>query len=159
MEIPKMTITLPHFDTRTRESLEIKETIPYSMAEYLFPGAHFAIGKVYPEDMQSSDLREHNGMSLQFSSGKRMYFCDKQVRDLLYPNLSDGAVYGSLVFTPCKSRQEIKNARVLIVDHETGISSPDGQSDVIAREQAKLLVDDCWGQISQKRAHLTVGGG
>ncbi len=96
-------------------------------------------------------------MSLQFSSGKRMYFSNKQVREQLYPNLSDGAVYGPLPFTPCKDFLEIKDARLLIVDHETGISSPDGQSDVIDRQKAKHLVDDCWGQISQKLATEIVG--
>jgi hypothetical protein len=34
--------------------------------------------------------------------------------------MSDGAAYGSLVFTPCKEFKELKNLRVLVVDDATG---------------------------------------
>ncbi len=156
--IQSVMITLTHFDTRTNEVLETQEQIENSIAEYFFPNTRFAIGKVYPEDVREEDLGERdNGMSLQFANGKRMYFSDKEVRKEIYPVESDGAVYGSLPFTSCKDFLEIKNALVLVIDHETGMSSADGKNNVVAPESGKHLVSDSWGQISQKLATQMTG--
>jgi hypothetical protein len=33
-------------------------------------------------------------MTAQFSNGKKVYFGTNEVRDKVYPNMSDGAAYG-----------------------------------------------------------------
>lgn len=75
-----------------------------------------------------------------------MYFATEEVRDLVYPNKSDGAAYGSLVFTPCRSFKE-ESVRVLIVDDATGENGG-----IMPPDQAKKLVGDCYGKISRDLA-------
>ncbi len=132
-----MTITVKHFDTLTRRALDIQENIQNSLAEYLFPDTEFAIGSIYQEITTSEHLDKYQDKTLQFASGERMYFSDAEVRELVYPTRSDGAAYGSLVFTPCQSLEEI-DARVLIVDHETGANGG-----ILPVDMAKELVGDC----------------
>ncbi len=116
-----MAININHFDTLTRQDLEIEENIKNSLAEYLFPDAEFAIGSIYQEITTPENLDRYQEKTLQFASGERMYFSNDDVRELLYPKASDGAAYGSLVFTPCQSFKEV-DARVLIIDDETGLN-------------------------------------
>jgi hypothetical protein len=141
-----MTIQLEHFDTKLRRNLEISEKIENSLAEYLFPETEFAIGAIYKDSAKPEDLGEYEGKTLQFSSGERMYFASNEVRDLVYPNKSDGAAYGSLVFTPCRSFSE-QSVRILIVDDATGENGG-----MMPPEQAKKLVGDCYGKISRDLA-------
>ena len=137
-----MTIKIDHFDTLTRQDLDIEENIQNSLAEYLFPDTEFAIGSIYQEITTPEHLDKYQDKTLQFASGERMYFADNEVRALAYPRDSDGASYGSLVFTPCQSFDEI-DARVLIVDHETGANGGIMPSDI-----AKGLVGDCYGKVN-----------
>ena len=165
-----MSIILRHFDTKTKQDTEIAEELKNTLAEYLYPATQFAIGTAYPEATVAADLQpqivqlddEGTGveMHLQFSSGSRMFFADHpDVRDQLYPVKSDGAPYGSLVFTACRSFEELKKVRVLVVDDTTGenvkVAGADGKErDLIDREIAKRLVGDCKGmctpQVAQK---------
>lgn len=138
-----MVIHLSHFDTKLRQDLELKEPVKNCLAEYLFPDAQFALGEINPETVKPRDLREYKGMTLQFASGKRMYFSNLPVRNLVYPNSSDGAAYGSLLFTPCQKFTEIRQARVLIIDDGTGKNGG-----ILPTEQAKKLVGDCHGKLS-----------
>lgn len=141
-----MTIELEHFDTKLRRNLDISEKVENSLAEYLFPETEFAIGAIYKDSTNPNDLREYNGKTLQFSSGERMYFATEEVRDLVYPNKSDGAAYGSLVFTPCRSFSE-QSVRILVVDDATGENGG-----IMPPDQAKKLVGDCYGKISRDLA-------
>ncbi|MBD2364252.1 hypothetical protein H6G36_24235 [Anabaena minutissima FACHB-250] len=139
-----MTLTLNHFDTKTKQDTGVKEKLENTLAEYLFPGVQFSIGTAYPEATVPEDLGEHKGMTLQFSAGKRMFFADNPtVRQQLYPNPSDGAAY-PLPFTPCRIFQELRNVRILMVDDTTGENGG-----VIANNDAKKLVGDCKGLIDQ----------
>ncbi|WP_013320609.1 hypothetical protein [Gloeothece verrucosa] len=142
-----MTLYLAHFDTKLRQDLELREPIKNCLAEYLFPDAKFTLGEINPDTVKAEDLRAYKGMSLQFASGKRMYFSERPVRDLLYPNASDGAAYGSLPFTPCQKFSEVRQARVLIIDDSTGAS--DG---ILPLQEAKKLVGDCYGKMSLELA-------
>ncbi|MBW4635053.1 MAG: hypothetical protein KME30_25080 [Iphinoe sp. HA4291-MV1] len=73
-----------------------------------------------------------------------MYFAsDDKVRERIYPNASDGAAYGSLLFTPCRDFKELKNLRILVIDDATGENGGFLPPDV-----AKNLVGDCYGKIS-----------
>jgi hypothetical protein len=81
-----------------------------------------------------------------------MYFSDRPVRDLLYPNPSDGAAYGSLAFTPCQKFSQIHQARVLIIDDSTGENNG-----ILPPEQAKKLVGDCHGKLSLELAEQFTG--
>lgn len=146
-----MAIHLEHFDTKLGQKLEISEKVENSLAEYLFPETEFAIGAVYKDSAKPEDLKEYEGRTLQFSSGERMYFASDEVRDLVYPNKSDGAAYGSLVFTPCKSFSE-QSVRVLIVDDVTGENGG-----MMPPEDAKKLVGDCYGRISRDLAQELTG--
>ncbi len=146
-----MAIHLEHFDTKLSQKLEISEKVENSLAEYLFPETEFAIGAVYKDSAKPEDLKEYEGRTLQFSSGERMYFASDEVRDLVYPNKSDGAAYGSLVFTPCKSFSE-QSVRVLIVDDATGENGG-----MMPPEDAKKLVGDCYGRISRDLAQELTG--
>ena len=146
-----MAIHLEHFDTKLGQKLEISEKVENSLAEYLFPETEFAIGAVYKDNAKPEDLKEYEGKTLQFSSGERMYFASDEVRDLVYPNKSDGAAYGSLVFTPCKSFSE-QSVRVLIVDDATGENGG-----MMPPQEANKLVGDCYGRISRDLA-LTLTG-
>ena len=146
-----MTITVKHFDTLTRKNLDIEENIQNSLAEYLFPDTEFAIGSITEDITIPKHLNKYQDKTLQFASGERMYFGNEEVRQLVYPNVSDGAAYGSLVFTPCQSFEEI-NARVLIVDHETGANGG-----IIPTDVAKELVGDCRGKINTEVAERLTG--
>lgn len=84
-----MALKLNHFDTKTKQDTLIQEKLENTLAEYLFPDVEFSIGTAYPEATVPEDLEEHNGMSLQFSAGKRMFFAnDPNIRQQLYPNPS-----------------------------------------------------------------------
>ena len=85
-----MAININHFDTLTRQDLEIEENIKNSLAEYLFPDAEFAIGSIYQEITTPENLDRYQEKTLQFASGERMYFSNDDVRELLYPKASDG---------------------------------------------------------------------
>ena len=146
-----MTINIKHYDTFTKQNLDIEENIKNSLAEYLFPNTEFAIGSTYKDITIPEHLDEYQGKTLQFSSGERMYFANHEVREGLYPKSSDGAAYGSLIFTPCQSFEEI-NARVLIVNDETGANGG-----VMPLETAKELVSDCYGKISLEMAAQVTG--
>ena len=146
-----MVVEIKHFDSLTKQDLDIQENIQNSLAEYLFPDTEFAIGSIYEEISIPEDLEKYQDKTLQFASGERMYFGNEEVRSLVYPNLSDGASYGSLVFTPCQSFQEL-NARVLIVDHETGVNGG-----IMPPDIAKELVSDCYGKVSLEMAEQLTG--
>ncbi len=146
-----MAVAIKHFDTLTRQDLDIQENIQNSLAEYLFPDTKFAIGSIYEDITIPEHLDTYQDKTLQFASGERMYFGNEEVRELVYPIESDGAAYGSLVFTPCQSFEEI-NARVLIVDHETGANG-----EIIPTDLARELVGDCYGQISTEVAEKLTG--
>ena len=115
-----MVLKLNHFDTKTRQHTGIEEKLENTLAEYLFPGIEFSIGTAYPEATIPEDLQEYNGMTLQFSAGKRMFFAnDSTIREQLYPNPSDAAAY-PLPFTPCRTFHELKNVRILVIDDVNG---------------------------------------
>ncbi len=147
-----MTLYLAHFDSKLRQDLQVREPIQNCLAEYLFPDAQFALGEINPDTVKRKDLRSYQGMSLQFASGKRMYFSDRPVRDLLYPNPSDGAAYGSLPFTPCQKFSQLERVRVLVIDDSTGENNG-----ILPREQAKKLVGDCHGKLSLELAEQLTG--
>ena len=73
-------------------------------------------------------------MSPQFSNGLKVYFASDEVREKVYPQMSDGAAYGSLIFTPCQDFKELQNLRILVVDDE-----PDGPGGVPGRAQIELV--------------------
>src|SRR4028118_544753 len=133
-----MSISIPHFDTKLQGFTGAKEEVKNSIAEYLFSETNWAITQIYEGCTTPEDLREYEEMTAQFSNGKKVYFGTSEVRDKVYPNMSDGAAYGSLLFTPCKDFKELKNLRILVVDDETGENGG-----VIPNEQAKSLVGDC----------------
>jgi hypothetical protein len=142
-----MVLKLNHFDTKTKQDTGIEEKLENTLAEYLFPGVKFSMGTAYPKVTIPEDLEEHNGMTLQFSAGRRMFFTnDSTVREKLYPNPSDGAAY-PLPFTPCRSFHKLENVRILVVDDVTGDSGG-----VIANSDAKKLVGDCKGLIDRNVA-------
>lgn len=144
-----MALILNHFDTKTKQNTGIQEKLENTLAEYLFDGTEFSIGTAYPEATVASDLTEHNGMTLQFCAGKRMFFAnDNNLRSLLYPNPSDGAAY-PLPFTSCQTFHEFRNARILVIDDITGDSGG-----IIAPSNAKKLVGDCKGLIDSNFAKI-----
>ncbi|MBD2605945.1 hypothetical protein H6G81_15805 [Scytonema hofmannii FACHB-248] len=148
-----MTLTLKHFDTKLKLDTGVEEKIENSLAEYLYPDVEFAIGTVYPGSTTAQDLEEHEGKTLQFAAGERMYFAsDDKVRDSIYPNASDGAAYGSLLFTPCRDFKELKNLRLIVIDDATGENGGFLPLDV-----AKNLVGDCYGKISLDLAEELTG--
>lgn len=138
-----MSITLTHFNTKLQASTGAKEDVKNSLAEYLFPETDFAVTEIYEDCTTPEDLKEYEGMTAQFSNGKKVYFGTNEVRDKVYPNMSDGAAYGSLMFTPCQDFKELKNLRILIVDDSTGENGG-----IIPPEQAKKMVGDCYGRMS-----------
>jgi hypothetical protein len=142
-----MVLKLNHFDTKTKQDIGIQEKLENTLAEYLFPDVQFSISTAYPEATIPEDLQEHNGMTLQFSAGTRMFFAsDPTIREQLYPNPSDGAAY-PLPFTPCRTFCELRNVRILVVDDTTGENGG-----VIANGDAKKLVGDCKGLIDRNFA-------
>ena len=148
-----MTLTLKHFDTKLKLDTGVEEKIENSLAEYLYPDVEFAIGTVYPGSTTAQDLKEHEGKTLQFAAGERMFFAsDDKVRDRIYPNASDGAAYGSLLFTPCRDFKELKNLRLIVIDDATGENGGFLPVDV-----AKNLVGDCYGKISLDLAEELTG--
>ena len=139
-----MVLKLKHFDTKTKQNTGIEEKLENTLAEYLFRDVKFSIGTAYSEATTPQDLQEHNGMTLQFCAGKRMYFAsDPTIRSRLYPNPSDGAAY-PLPFTPCRSFHELENVRILVVDDVTGENGG-----AIAKSDAKKMVGDCKGLIDK----------
>ncbi len=146
-----MSIKVRHFDTLTRQDLDIEENIKNSLAEYLFPDTEFAIGSIYQDITTPQHLDTYQGKTLQFASEERMYFGSDETREFIYPRSSDGASYGSLVFTPCQEFKEI-DARVLVVNDETG-----GNGGIMPPEIAKNLVGDCYGKISSEIAEELTG--
>ena len=147
-----MTINIPHFDTKLQALTDIKEQVKNSLAEYLFPDAEFAVGNIYENSTTPNELEKYEDMTPQFSNGKKVYFGSKEVREKVYPNMSDGAAYGSLVFTPCKDFKELLNLRVLVVDDATGENGG-----IIPNEQAKRLVGDCYGRMNPDIARELTG--
>ncbi len=143
-----MAIDLRHFDTKTRQDLHLDSRIHHCMAEYLFPKAEFSIGHLEPERAQEADLAPYQGQSLQFSSGQRLYYSTEPVGEQLFPKGSDRAAYGSLPFTPVKELVSLKQARVLVIDDETGNSG----GVIFDQERAKELVADCYGKMSYQLA-------
>jgi hypothetical protein len=137
-----MALKLNHFDTKTKQDTLVEQKLTNSLAEYLFPNTKFSIGIAYADATIREDLDEYNGMTLQFSSGYRMFFADNpNIRDLLYPNPSDAAAY-PLPFTPCLAFHELENVRILVIDDVTGQNGG-----VIALDDAIKLVGDCKGLI------------
>ena len=151
-----MTLTIPHFDPQLRVSLEIEQKINGSLAEYLFPDTRFQVGIIDPDSTIPEDLYPYEGKSAQFANGKRIYFADKPLREQVYPEASDGAAYGSILFTPCKTFQEL-TVRTLIVDDSTGNTSKDGSQNLLPPAIAKNLVGDCHGKISPELAEQLTG--
>lgn len=144
-------LTLTHFHTKTRQALDSYDTINNCLAEYLFPETEFSLGIVYPKGTQPEDLQGYEGKSLQFATGKRMYFADANVGEQLYPVASDRTAYGSLPFTPCLSLQEV-TASVLVVDDITG-----SNGGLFSVSQAKEWVGDCFGRISSSLCEVLTG--
>ncbi len=137
-----MALKLNHFDTKTKQDTLVEQKLINSLAEYLFPNTKFSIGIAYPDATIREDLDEYNGMTLQFSSGNRMFFADNpNIRNLLYPHPSDAAAY-PLPFTPCLAFHELQNVRFLVIDDVTGQNGG-----VIALDDARKLVGDCKGLI------------
>lgn len=147
-----MTINISYFDTKLQVSTDIKEQVKNTLAEYLFPDTEFAVGNIYENSTTPEELEKYEDMTPQFSNGKKVYFSSTEVREKIYPNLSDGAAYGSLVFTPCQDFKELKNIRVLVVDDETG-----DNGGILPKEQAKSLVGDCYGRMIPDIAHELTG--
>lgn len=147
-----MAIKLSHFDTKLHADTGIKEEVRNTLAEYLFPDVEFAVGEIYPDATTKADLLQYEGKTAQFANGRRVYFASDEVREKVYSNMSDGAAYGSLVFTPCKDFQEKQNLRFLIVDDETGDSGG-----ILDKEEAKKLVGDCYGRLSPELSQDLTG--
>ncbi len=147
-----MTIDIYYFDTKLQAPINIKDQVRNALAEYLFPDTKFAVGNIYENSTTPEELEKYEDMIPQFSNGKKVYFGNTEVREKVYPNISDGAAYGSLVFTPCQDFKELKNIRVLVVDDETG-----DNGEILSKEQAKSLVGDCYGRMSPDVAHELTG--
>jgi hypothetical protein len=138
-----MAINIPHFDTKLQAFTEINEQVLNSIAEYLFPDTEFALAQIYENSTTAQELQKYQNLTAQFSNGDKVYFASSSVRDKVYPNKSDGAAYGSLIFTPCKDFKELRNLRILVVDDATGENGG-----LIPFDQAKKLVGDCYGRMS-----------
>ena len=148
-----MTITLKHFDSKLKQDTGTEEKLNNTLAEYLYPDVEFAIGTVYPGITTATDLGEHEGKTLQFASGERMFFAsDTNVRERVYPNASDGAAYGSLLFTSCRDFSSLQNLRILVVDDVTGENGG-----FLPKDVAINLVGDCKGLISLDLAEELTG--
>lgn len=147
-----MTIILNHFDTKLQINTGVKEEINNSLAEYLFADTKFAIGHIYEQSKTPEDLQRLEGMSPQFSNGLKVYFASDEVREKVYPQMSDGAAYGSLIFTPCQDFKELQNLRILVIDDETGENG-----EIIPLSQGKKLVGDCYGRMRTDLAQELTG--
>jgi hypothetical protein len=147
-----MTLNILHFDTKLQAPTDIKDVVKNSLAEYLFPDTKFAAGNIYENSTTPKELEKYEDMTPQFSSGKKVYFGSHEVREKVYPNRSDGAAYGSLVFTPCQDFKELLNLRILVVDDATGENGG-----ILPNDQAKRLVGDCYGRMSPDIARELTG--
>jgi hypothetical protein len=147
-----MAINISHFDTKLQTLTGTEEKIKNSLAEYLFPDVEFALTNIYENSTTPEELQFFEDKTAQFSNGRKVYFASDEVREKVYPLKSDGAAYGSLVFTPCKDFKELKNLRILVVDDETGANGG-----VIPNSLAKSLVGDCYGRMSPALALQLTG--
>ncbi len=147
-----MTLNILHFDTKLQAPTDIKDVVKNSLAEYLFPDTKFAAGNIYENSTTPKELEKYEDMTPQFSSGKKVYFGSHEVREKVYPNRSDGAAYGSLVFTSCQDFKELLNLRILVVDDATGENGG-----ILPNDQAKRLVGDCYGRMSPDIARELTG--
>ena len=146
-------LKLHHFDTLTGKQLtpqEHPETVKNSLAEYFAQHydheIQFRIGTIEENVTTVADLTKHDNLSLQFSSGDRFFFSnDETLRDRIFPLPSDAAAYGSNVFTECNRFHCVENAKVLVIDDETGENGFG-----LDPEQAKRLVADCQGKIDNQ---------
>jgi hypothetical protein len=153
-----MAITLEHFCTKTGKPIiidgqPVTETIEHCLAEYLAPNATYKIGAVYQGITTEADLQKFSeqGLSLQFAADDRFYFMNEQLREKIFDQPHFGAAYGSNMFTPCKSFEERKNLRVLVVDAATGENGG-----ILPKEEAIKLVGDGDGKIDAK-LHESLG--
>ena len=147
-----MAINLTYFDTKLHTPTGTEESVKNCLAEYLFPDTKFAVGHIYENSTTPSDLQNYNNLTPQFSNGEKVYFASAEIREKIYPTKSDGAAYGSLVFTPCKDFKELTSLRILIIDDETGENGG-----LIPNEQAKKMVGDCYGRMSPDIAKKLTG--
>lgn len=143
-----MTINVRHIDPALKQELDTVEHRDGTIAEYFFPDTTWRTAILDPAYTKVEDIREYNGMTPQFSQGKRLIFADAEVRDLVYPQKSDGAAYGSLLFTPCREFHEMR-AKVLIIDDTTGATAKTPDLDIMPRDEAMMLVGDCAGKMDR----------
>ncbi|HEY9599635.1 MAG TPA: hypothetical protein V6D33_18385 [Cyanophyceae cyanobacterium] len=148
-----MVIIALHFDSKLKTPKGTHQDINNSLAEYLFPETKFALAEIEEGVTKPEDLALPS-MTPEFSSGKKVYFASEEIRDKVYPVLSDGAAYGSLVFTPCKDFKELKDVRILVIDDETGENGG-----VMSNEQAKRMVGDCYGRMTPELGQVLTGNG
>jgi hypothetical protein len=148
-----MVLTIPHFEPKLKIFLDIKQSINNSLAEYLFDDTQFSVAVIDTETTRPKDLEAWSEQTAQFANGKRVYFADKPVRKEVYPVDSDGAAYGSLLFTPCTQFREI-TARVLVIDDSTGNTHTEPSQNLLTPQGAKNLVGDCYGKISLELAEV-----
>ncbi|OWY67746.1 hypothetical protein B7486_29540 [cyanobacterium TDX16] len=149
-----MALRIPQFDPVLRHDLEgIEEIREHTIAEYFFPDRRFKTAVIDPETTKVEDLQTYNNMTLEFANGKRLYYADTGLRALVYPTLSDGAAYGSLLFTPCQQFHELR-VRALVIDDSTGATGVSSNMDILPRDEAKRLVGDCHGKIARHLAEL-----
>ncbi|MBE9128707.1 MULTISPECIES: hypothetical protein [unclassified Coleofasciculus] len=146
-----MSIIAAHIDPKLKTRKGTYQEINNSLAEYFFPDTQFAIAEIEENVTTPNDLKLPN-MTPEFSSGKKVYFASEEVRDKIYPVMSDGAAYGSLVFTPCKDFKELKDVRILVVDDETGENGG-----VMPNEEAKRMTGDCYGRMTPDMAEKLTG--
>jgi len=147
-----MALNIPHFDTKLQGITEINEKVENSLAEYLFPDTEFALTHIYENSTTPEELQKYQNLTPQFANGEKVYFASNEVREQLYPNKSDGAAYGSLVFTPCEDFQELRNLKILVIDDSTG-----DNGGLMPNDQAKKLVGDCYGRMSPHLAKELTG--
>jgi hypothetical protein len=150
-------LLIEHFDTKTQQSLQINETFNNTLAGYFFPEAKFSLGTVY-QQTTPEELQNIAGKTLQFANGDKFYFAtrdaganSRSLRDLIFPVASDAAAYGSIPFTGNLSFSEVENARILVINDETGENGIGLEPEV-----AKKLVGDCFCKIDT-RLHSSLG--
>jgi hypothetical protein len=131
-----------HFDTLTGKSLDLETGLKNPIAAYLFPDATFSLGQVH-EGSTEEQLRSFEDKTLAFANGEKFYFANRQVREEIFPQGSDGAAYGSIPFTDNQTLHELVGAKVLVIDDETGENGIG-----LDPEVAKRLVGDCYGRVA-----------
>ncbi|HEY9693716.1 MAG TPA: hypothetical protein V6D15_16040 [Oculatellaceae cyanobacterium] len=161
-----MAIKLTHFCTKTGKPILVNgEVIAEEitcLAEYFCPSATYAVGRVYEGMTTSEDLRQHQGLSLEFSHHDRFFFMSEKLRDEMMDEPSLGAAYGSNFFTPLEYLEELSNIKVLVVDWQTGengaIRDPVTEQvrDRLSRDLALQLVGEGDGRIDN-RLHSALG--